>query len=441
MQSRGQGKRLKKIKPFKYGLFSAKALNFLDNSDAFINICHGAVRSSKTVTTNVRWLQFIASSPHDEFLMTGKTRDTLERNVTRDLIKMINGKLPYDYNKGEGYLDIGDKRIWLVGFNDEGATDKIRGMTVGGWYSDETATSPESAIKMAINRCSLDGAQMFWTMNPDSPYHYIYQEYITNEELIEKGTVKTWHFTLEDNPNLSEEYKEQLKLIYSSSPLQYKRYILGLWVIAEGAIYDQFVVSENTFETPPDIHEINICCDYGVSTVTTFGVMGIHKNETEGNSYYLLDETYYDAKQKGVTQSDNERVEDVLKLQTKYHLTRNNTLFLPHDAASLKADCQKDPRIKMKVKTYTPDTYNDITVIHNLIANRKFKIHKSCINSINQAQTYSWDKKAQQRGEDKPLKIDDHCPDMWRGGILGHRNTGKKKIFHAPRRVDLKKRR
>ena len=75
----------------------------------------------------------------------------------------------------------------------------------------------------------------------------------------------------------------------------------------------------------------------------------------------------------------------------------------------------------MKVETYAPNTYEDITAIQNLIANRKFKIHVSCINSINQAQSYAWDKKAQQRGEDKPLKIDDHCPDMWRGGIFGPR--------------------
>ena len=76
----------------------------------------------------------------------------------------------------------------------------------------------------------------------------------------------------------------------------------------------------------------------------------------------------------------------------------------------------------MKVKTYAPDTYEDIKKIQNLFSNDKFKIHQDCTNSISQAQTYSWDKKAQQRGEDKPLKINDHCPDMWRGGLFGPAN-------------------
>ena len=426
MPLKNQGKH-SKVKPFKYGKFSEKALDFLDNSDAFVNICHGSVRSSKTITTNIRWLDFIANSPHDKFLMTGKTRDTLERNVIEDLIKMIHGKIPYDYNKYDGYLDIGDKRIYLVGFKDEGATSKIQGMTVGGWYSDETATAPESAIKMAMSRCSLDGAKMFWTMNPDSPYHYIYKEYITNSKLKEDGVVKVWHFTLEDNLNLSPEYVDQLKKLYAGSQLQYKRYILGLWVIAEGAIYDMFLESENTFQADQlefanQCHEVNICCDYGVSTVTTFGVMGIMKNEHNGNNYSLIEETYYDKEQTGVAQSDSDRVNDLVALQDKYHLNNNNTIFLPHDAASLKAECEKDHRIIMNVQTYAPNTYEDIKTIQNLIANRQFKIHTSCKNSINQAQSYAWDKRAQQRGEDKPLKIDDHCPDMWRGGILGPRN-------------------
>ena len=419
MLSKSRGKSTKKIKNFQYGLFSSKALNFLDNSDAFVNILHGSVRSSKTTNANVRWLDFLANSPHDRFLLTGKTRDTIERNVVDDLIKMIHGKLYYDYDKYDGYLDIGDKRIYLVGFNDEGATSRIQGMTVAGWYADEAATAPESAIKMAMSRCSLSGAQMFWTMNPDSPYHYIYKQYINNQSLRKKGVVKVWHFTLEDNLNLAPEYIDNLKSLYRGSKLQYDRYILGRWVIAEGAIYDKFVESENTFRMRPKLHQINICCDYGVSTVTTFGVMGIQRDENKGNSYYLLDETYYDAEVKGVTQSDEERVDDIVRLQDRYTLNNTSTLYLPHDAASLKTACEKDHRIKMRIKTYTPDVNEDIATIQNLIANRRFKIHVNCKNSIEQAQTYCWDKKAQQRGEDKPLKQDDHCPDMWRGGIIG----------------------
>ena len=414
------------VNNFQLGAFSYKAQSFIYDSDAFINIAHGSVRSGKTIAATFKFLIFVLKSDYYEFMISGKTRDTIERNVVRDLIRMIDGNIPYKYRKFDNYIEILDKKIWLIGFSDEGATEKVRGMTVGGWYADEITSASKSTVEMAITRCSIDGAKMFWTMNPESPYHYIYTDYITNQELINEGTVKVWHFTLEDNLHLSQHYIDELKRVNRKSQVNYKRNILGEWVIAEGAIYDMFDTTKHVYDGTVDVDEINICCDYGVSTVTTFGVMGIKKDINKGNDYYLMEETYYDAQERGIAQSDSDRVNDIIRLQNKYGLDRTSTLYLPHDAASLKAQCRKDKRIKMKVRTYAPDTFKDINTIQDLINRERFHIHKSCKNSIKQAQTYSWDIKAQQRGEDKPLKIDDHCCDMWRGGILGPRRSRRR---------------
>jgi len=414
------------VNNFQLGAFSYKAQSFIYDSDAFINIAHGSVRSGKTIAATFKFLIFVLKSDYYEFMISGKTRDTIERNVVRDLIRMIDGNIPYKYRKFDNYIEILDKKIWLIGFSDEGATEKVRGMTVGGWYADEITSASKSTVEMAITRCSIDGAKMFWTMNPESPYHYIYTDYITNQELINEGTVKVWHFTLEDNLHLSQHYIDELKRVNRKSQVNYKRNILGEWVIAEGAIYDMFDTTKHVYDGTVDVDEINICCDYGVSTVTTFGVMGIKKDIHKGNDYYLMEETYYDAQERGIAQSDSDRINDILKLQNKYGLDRRSTLYLPHDAASLKAQCRKDKRIRMKVRTYAPDTFKDINTIQDLINREKFHIYKSCKNSIKQAQTYSWDIKAQQRGEDKPLKIDDHCCDMWRGGILGPRRSRRR---------------
>ena len=416
------------LNTFKLGAFSPKAQSFIFDSDAFINIAHGSVRSGKTIAATFAFLIFVLKSDYPEFMISGKTRDTIERNVIRDLIKMVDGQCYWKYRKFDNYIEIANKRIWLVGFSDEGATEKVRGMTVGGWYADELTSASKSTVEMAITRCSVDGAKMFWTMNPESPYHFIYTDYITNQELLDSGTVKTWHFNLEDNLHLSPKYVEELKRVNRKSKVNYKRNILGQWVIAEGIIYDTFDEDVHVYDDHVEVDEINICCDYGVSTVTTFGVMGIKKDVKQGNSYYLMEETYYDAQQKGVAQSDSDRVEDILRLQTKWGLGRKNTLYLPHDAASLKAQCRKDKRIRMKVRTYAPNTFRDINQIQDLFNDNRFHIHRSCKNSITQAQTYCWDTKAQQRGEDKPLKVDDHCPDMWRGGIFGPRHNRRKVI-------------
>ena len=52
---------------------------------------------------------------------------------------------------------------------------------------------------MVLTRCSLPGSKVFCTTNPDSPYHWLYTDYITNEPLLESGYVKTWKFLIEDN--------------------------------------------------------------------------------------------------------------------------------------------------------------------------------------------------------------------------------------------------
>lgn len=418
---------------FKLGSFSSKAKDFLFRSDSFINILHGSVRSGKTIVATFRFLIFILESTYDEFMISGKTRDTIERNIVRDLIRMIEGRgIHYEYKKYENYLQIADKTIWLIGFSDEGATEKVRGMTIGGWYADEVTSAAQSTVEMAISRCSVQGAKIFWTMNPQSPYHFIFTDFINNQELLQSGTVRVWHFTLEDNTHLSQEYVEELKRVNQRSQIMYKRNILGEWVVAEGAIYDSFDTRRHVFtdndKTIDDMDLVNICCDYGVSSVTVFGVMGVTTDNHAGNEYWLLEEDYYDATVNGVTQTDTERLETILRLQDKYNLNRKNILFLPHDASSLKATCRKSKRLKMKVRTYRPDTYKDILTIQDLINNDRFHIHKSCKNSITQAQTYSWDLKSQQKGLDKPLKINDHCPDMWRGGIIGIRHKGRKVI-------------
>src|SRR5690606_41410178 len=62
--------------------------------------------------------------------------------------------------------------------------------------------------------------------------------------------LKSWHFSLEDNPNLDPKYVEALKREYTG--LWYKRYILGQWVLAEGIVYDMFDPQKHVVPTVED---------------------------------------------------------------------------------------------------------------------------------------------------------------------------------------------
>lgn len=399
------------IKVFRPGKFGRKSLDVIKHSDAFIHVLHGAVRSSKTITANVCFLRHLEESPYDEFLLLGKTERTVKRNVIKDLQRMVYPR-ESPYNQYEGELRILGKTVYVVGVKDESAESKIKGMTVAGVYMDEATTYPKSGFEMAISRASLPGSKIWITCNPDSKYHFLYQDYIMNDKLKRDGVVKEWSFKLEDNPNLPKEYIEQLKKIYKG--VFYQRNILGLWVQAEGAIYPMFNPDRHTFtEQPYDEYDNYVVgMDYGTSTAVCFGLFGL-KDTPEGVHYHLLREFYHDAQKSGVQLSDVQLVE---KMRQLIGDTPGVTIYCSHDATSFNVLLRQNG---FRTVMYKPDVLNDIHRIQSLLDEDRFLISESCVDSIDQAQGYVWDSKAQERGIDKPLKQDDHAVDMWRGPICG----------------------
>lgn len=229
-----------------YGQWGEKALDFIETpyyEDAFINILEGSVRSGKTVAMIPKWLTYIITAPPGLLLMVGVSKDTVYDNVLSDLFDTL-GENNYRYNRQSGDLLIywsardgrHTRRVKVVGAKDEGSEKYIRGKTLAGAYCDELTLMPERFFKQLLNRLSVRGAKLYATTNPDSPAHYLYKEYITNETKLRNGLVKVIHFELDDNPNLGDEYKTNIRNSYSG--VWFKRMILGIWVLAEGVIYD-----------------------------------------------------------------------------------------------------------------------------------------------------------------------------------------------------------
>ena len=399
--------------------FSETGLESIHLTDAFINIYEGAVRSSKTVCSIISWIKFVEDSPHREFLMTGKTADTLFRNVLDGDVGMINiiGSARAKYKKSsEGGAKLQFKckdpetgkmivkTIYCLGANDERAEGNIRGMTIAGWYADEVTLYPESFVKQGINRMSLDGAQAFWTMNPDSPYHYIKIEFI--DKAVEKG-YKIFHFELDDNLSLSERYKNSLKAAYSG--LWYKRMVLGLWVMADGVIYDLFNHEEDVVDTLPHMKKYWVGVDYGTSNATTFILCGLGQDEC----FYVCQEYYHSGKD-GISKSPSQYSKDMKHWLEALHDADGTQIdperiFIDPSAEGFILQCWQDG-VK---RTASADNAvkTGIELVSNLMGNRVFKVHSGCKNVLRELSSYCWDEKAQKRGEDVPLKTSDHTMD------------------------------
>lgn len=385
--------------------FSNKALDFIRNSTARLNIAHGAVRSSKTISGTVRWLTYIIEGPPGDLAMLGKTTATLQRNVLNDLFDIV-GPTNYKWvNRQQGELKVMGRRIYCFGANNEDAESKIRGATFAGAYCDEVNLYPQSVFNQLMARLSIEGAMCFCNCNPDSPYHWFYTDYITNDDIKDK---KIWKFLMEDNLSLSASYMEALKQMYTG--VWYERMILGNWVAAEGRIYDMFTPDIHMQDTSKLIAESRVHpnaikwlvgCDYGTSTVMSWGLYAKMPNGT----FYKVKEFYYDAQKKKVQKTDGEFFED---FREWLNGLIPHAVYCDPSAASWKVQLM---RHGYRVQNADNDVVNGIRHVAMCLNSGKYIIDKSCKNTEQEYSSYVWNQDAQRTGQDKPVKEHDHTCD------------------------------
>ena len=179
-------------------------------------ICDGAVRSGKTLSMSLGFVFWASASFSGEaFALCGKTVTSLRRNVVTPLLpKLKELGFSYTYQVSRSYIDITfngrTNRFYLFGGKDESSAALIQGITLAGVFLDETALMPRSFVEQALARCSVNGSKMWFNCNPDNPSHWFYTQWIKKAE--EKNALYI-HFTMDDNPSLSEKMKNRYKQI------------------------------------------------------------------------------------------------------------------------------------------------------------------------------------------------------------------------------------
>lgn len=383
----------------KWGRFSRKGLDSIANSTARLNFWHGAVRSSKTVCSVVRWLDYCQNGPPGDLLMVGKTERTLKRNIL-DLIEAMVGPKHFKLDRSLGELRLFNRRIYLAGANDERAQDKIRGMTVAGVYGDEVSLWPSSFFKMMLSRMSVMGAKGFFTTNPDSPFHWLKVEYLDRKDL------DLWqeHFELTDNLNLDPAYVESLKKEYTG--VWFDRMIRGLWVLAEGLIYSLFGLIPHGYSDgeEPTFDRQDVAIDYGTQNAFAALLIG-----SKGDSSWVRREYFYSGRDSQRQKTDAEYSADLKKWLGDI---KPRSVIIDPSAASMIEQLKRDGfRVKPAKNSVVPG----ISTTATRLAGGKLKIHrKHCPNLVKEFGVYAWDAKAGLKGEDKPLKANDHALDALR---------------------------
>lgn len=373
--------------------------------DAPINILEGAVRSAKTWSMIPKLLQLAAYPVEGHRILTGVSKQTIQNNVLDDLFDFL-GPRNYTMNRQSGELDIMGSKWLVIGAKDEGSEKYVRGLTVGVAYGDELTLQPRSFVMMVLNRMSPDNARFYGTTNPDNPMHYIKTEIIDNPKYREAGYIWTEHFTLDDNPNLSDERKQYLRSLYTG--VYHLRYIEGLWVVAEGAIYggawDDALLYDDADRKLKESCEEYIGVDCGVDHAQIY----LHVID-DGDTLWVDREYCWDSKVQMRQKTDSQYADD---LEDFLKLAPNAQTIIPPECASFEAELVTRG---IWLTTADNEVEDGIRITASMMARKKLRIHRTrCPRLCREIPAYSWDPKKSLRGLEEPIKINDDACDALR---------------------------
>lgn len=369
-------------------------------SEKRFNIWVGAVRSGKTFSSLERFVHDLRYAPPGDAMIIGVNRSSLQRNIIRPLFMRMGFPIPTEKAQ---QTNVYGRTIWFVGAPDISAVSTIQGSTLALAYVDEATNIPEPFWKMLESRLSVPGAKLLATCNPEGPAHWLKKDYIENKEL----DLAYWNFCLEDNPTLDDKFKQQLKASYTG--MWYNRYILGEWALAHGAIYDCYD-KDNEYDHPfesPSYYIVGV--DYGTTNATAAVLCAVSPNKWP--QIRIEAEYYYDSAKKGRSKTDQELVRD---LKDFIGYKNVSAIYVDPAAASLKIALRQED---LPVLDANNDVLLGIKICSKFISGKNIVIQRGCTVLREHLQSYAWDPKAADRGDDKPVKKNDHICDALRYAV------------------------
>lgn len=418
--------KMRKRPVFKFKAFSQKqrmVLNWWTENSPVKDydgiIADGAIRSGKTVSMSLSFVFWAMDSFNGEnFIMAGKTINSFRRNVLVNLINMLRsrGYSCIHHLSGEtpNMLEVTRKNVtnyfYIFGGKDEGSQDLVQGITAAGAFFDEVALMPESFVNQATGRCSVEGSKFWFNCNPGGPLHWFKTNWI--DKCREKRLVYL-HFTMEDNLSLSEKVKARYRSMYAG--VFYLRYIKGLWKTAEGLIYTMFT-DENMYDQLEErikhISSKSISVDYGTTNPCVF-----YEIWDDGQILWVEKEYRWDSRSEEARRSLNPQKTDAQYADdmSAFMGSRPEELCMIIVDPSAASFIQELRSRGWVVKEANNDVLDGIRKTGALFAKRQIRINRNrCKGLIGELQSYVWDDKAAEKGEEKPVKQLDHGPDAIR---------------------------
>ena len=287
-------------------------------------------------------------------------------------------------------------QFYIFGGRDESSASLIQGITFAGVLLDEVALMPQSFVEQACARCSVGGSRLWFNCNPAGPSHWFYKMWILEAE---KRNCLRLHFTMEDNPSLTEAIRERYQRLYTG--VFYRRFILGQWAQAEGRVYDFF--EPDMVRKAPDgrFDQWYVSCDYGTVNPTSMGLWG-----RCGGVWYRVKEFYFSSRQQQRQMTDEEYAAALKSLVGDRHLT---AVIVDPSAASF---IEVLRRHGWQVRKAENDVLSGIRLTADCLKDGRVVICEGCADCLREMDEYVWDLSSGTK--DRVRKEHDHAMDDMR---------------------------
>jgi hypothetical protein len=217
-------------------------------------------------------------------------RETLIPSLTNTL-----GAGGFSYLAHESVITLfNGSEIWIGGLGDREQADKILGHEYNTIYFNEISQLSYAAVTTAYSRLAMKtpGCRnlFLYDCNPGSPLHWAYkifvkkQQFLSGEPLVKPELYASMILNPEDNrEHLPDDYISDI--LDALPEKQRARFRDGLWVKAEGTIYDKFDESMilNPLDLPKEFDRFAAGQDFGMNITNV-------KVGFKGNAVFVLDD-------------------------------------------------------------------------------------------------------------------------------------------------------
>ena len=364
-------------------------------------VCDGAVRSGKTLAMGLSFFLWgMSCFDGKKFGVCGKTIASLRRNVLSEILPRLEGLgASWKEKRSENLVTVRfrghENSFYIFGGRDESSASLIQGITFAGILLDEVAQMPQSFVEQACSRCSVAGSRLWFNCNPAGPSHWFYKSWIMEAE---RRNCLRLHFTMEDNPSLTEQIRQRYQRLYTG--VFYRRFILGQWAQAEGRVYDFFEPEMAKPVPPGPFDQWYISCDYGPVNPTSMGLWG-----RCGGGWYRVKEFYFSSRAAMRQMTDEEYAQALQNLAGQRPIA---AVIVDPSAASF---IEVLRRRGWRVRKADNDVLSGIRLTSDALKEGRVVICEGCADCLRELEEYVWDLSA---GADRVKKEHDHAMDDMR---------------------------